>query len=75
MVGICGFEGFDYNMPQTSQNSGTLVLKLTLGPFLTLSVRKGHKLKDWVLGSWLISRVKVDNKNNQHFIYFLKSKL
>ena len=48
MVGICGFEGFDYNMPQTSQNSGTLVLKLTLGPFLTLSVRKGHKLKDWV---------------------------
>ena len=29
---------------------GTLVPKLTLGPFLTLSVRKGHKLKDWVFG-------------------------
>ena len=27
---------------------GTLVPKLTLGPFLTLSVRNGHKLKDWV---------------------------
>jgi len=26
---------------------GTLVLKLTLGPFLTLSIRNGHKLKDW----------------------------
>ena len=26
---------------------GTLVPKLTLGPFLTLSVRNGHKLKDW----------------------------
>ena len=25
----------------------TLVPKLTLGPFLTLSVRNGHKLKDW----------------------------
>jgi len=29
---------------------GTLVPKLTLGPFLTLSVRNGHKLKDWVFG-------------------------
>ena len=28
----------------------TLVPNLTLGPFLTLSVRNGHKLKDWVLG-------------------------
>ena len=27
---------------------GTLVPKLTLGSFLTLSVRNGHKLKDWV---------------------------
>ena len=27
---------------------GTSVPKLTLGPFLTLSVRNGHKLKDWV---------------------------
>ena len=26
---------------------GTLVPKLTLGPFLTLSVRNWHKLKDW----------------------------
>ena len=25
---------------------GTLVPKLTLGPFLTLSVKNGHKLKD-----------------------------
>ena len=25
-----------------------LVPKLTLGPFLTLSVRNGHTLKDWV---------------------------
>ena len=46
---------------------GTLVPKLTLGPFLTLSVRIGHKLKDWVLG--IPARVKVDSKNyNQHFI-------
>ena len=29
---------------------GILVPKLTLGPFLTLNVRNGHKLKDWVLG-------------------------
>ena len=27
---------------------GTLVPKLTLGPFLTLSARKWHKLKDCV---------------------------
>ena len=26
---------------------GTLVPKLTLGPFLTLSVRNGHKINDW----------------------------
>ena len=26
---------------------GTLVPKLTLGPFLTLIGRNGHKLKDW----------------------------
>jgi len=29
---------------------GELVPKLTLGPFLLLSVRNGHKLKDWVFG-------------------------
>ena len=29
---------------------GTYVPKLTLGPFLTLIVRNGHKLKDWVFG-------------------------
>ena len=29
---------------------GTLVPKLTLGPFLILSVRNGNKLKDW--GFW-----------------------
>ena len=29
-------------------NQGTLVPKLSLGPFLKLSVRNGHKLKDWV---------------------------
>ena len=29
---------------------GTLVPKLTLGPFLTLSVKNEHKLKDWVFG-------------------------
>ena len=48
----------------------TLVPKLTLGPFLTLSVRIGHKLKEWVFGiPACISRVKVDSKNyNQHFI-------
>ena len=28
----------------------TLVPKLRIGPFLTLSVRNGHKLKDWVFG-------------------------
>ena len=28
-------------------SQGTLVPKLTLGPFPTLSVRYGHKLKDW----------------------------
>ena len=33
---------------ETKQMQGTLVPKLTLGPFLTLSVRNGHKLKDWV---------------------------
>ena len=32
------------------QIQGTLVSKLTLGPFLTLSVKNGHTLKDWVLG-------------------------
>ena len=49
---------------------GTLVRKLTLGPFLTLSVRNGHKLKDWVFfGALRISRENVDNKNyNQYFI-------
>ena len=30
---------------------GTLVPKLTLGPFLTLNVRNGHKSKDLVFGS------------------------
>ena len=34
---------------------GKLVPKLTLGPFLTLNVINGHKLKDWVLGSRPIS--------------------
>jgi len=29
---------------------GTLVPKITLGPFLTLSVRNGHKLEDWGFG-------------------------
>ena len=29
---------------------GTLVPILTLGLFLTLSVRNGHKFKDWVFG-------------------------
>ena len=29
---------------------GTLVPKLTLGPFKTQSFRNGHKLKDWVFG-------------------------
>ena len=29
------------------QLQGTLVPKLTFGLFLTLSVRIGHKLKDW----------------------------
>ena len=29
------------------QLQGTLVPKLTFGPFLSLSVRNGHKLKDW----------------------------
>ena len=29
---------------------GTLVPKLTLGPFLTLSVRNGHNLNVWVFG-------------------------
>ena len=44
---------------------GTLVSKLTLSPFLTLSVRNGHKLKD----SRPISRVKVNNKYyNKHLI-------
>jgi len=33
---------------ETQQIQGIFVPKLTLGPFLTLSVRNGHKLKDWV---------------------------
>ena len=37
---------------------GTLVPKLKLGSFLTLSVRNGHKLKTGFLGSRPISRVK-----------------
>ena len=77
-----------YSKIQKVQLQGTLIPKLTLGPFLTLSVRNGHKLKDWGLGSRPISRVKVNSKNyNHHFIkhherqqfrilnYFLKSKI
>ena len=42
-------DGLDYriqNIKKKLQIQGTLVPKLTLGPFLTLSVRNGHKLKD-----------------------------
>jgi len=47
----------------------TLVPKLTLGTFLTLSVGNGHKLKDWVFGIPAYIQSKVDNKNfNQYFI-------
>ena len=57
------------NCEEFKKIQGTLVPKLILGPFLTLGVRNGHKLKDWVFGSRSISRVKVENKNyNQHFI-------
>ena len=35
-----------YNCEQNFIIQETLVPKLTLGPFLTLSVRNGHKLKD-----------------------------
>ena len=43
-----------------NQLQGTLVPKLTLGPFITLN---GHKLKDWIFG------IPVHNKNNnQNFI-------
>ena len=46
---------------------GTLIPKRTLGPFITLSVKNGHKLKE-VLGSRPTLRVKDDNNNcNQHF--------
>jgi len=31
---------------------GTLVPKLTLGPFITLSVRNGHKLGFWDPGPY-----------------------
>ena len=51
------------NILTLSKLQGTLVPKLTLGPFLTLSVRNGHKWKDWVLRSQPKLRVKVDNKN------------
>ena len=48
---------------------GALVPKITHGPFLTLSVRNGHKLKTEFLGSQPISKVKVEFKSyNQHYI-------
>ena len=37
-------------VPKLTFYQGTLVPKLTIGLFLTLSVRHGHKLKDWVFG-------------------------
>ena len=47
----------------------TLVPKLTLSPFLTLSVRNGHKFNDWVFRITAHIQSKVDDKNyNQHFI-------
>ena len=51
---------------------GTLVPRQTLGPFLTLSVRNGHKLKNWVFGiPAQIQSLKVNNENyNQHFIKY-----
>ena len=36
-----------FNQKKVLIFQGTLVPKLTLGLFLTLSVRNGHKLKDW----------------------------
>ena len=48
---------------------GTLVPKLTLGPFLTMSVRNGHILKAWVFGIPAHIQSKSRLKNyNQHFI-------
>ena len=48
-----------------------LVLKLTLGPILRLSVRSGNKMKDWIFRIPFPAhiRLKVDSKDyNQHFI-------
>ena len=45
----------------------TLILKL--GPFITLNVRNGHKLIDWVfrIPAHIESKSRKKN-NNQHFI-------
>jgi len=40
----------NWNLVGFETIQGTLVPKQTLGPFLTLSVRHEHKLKDWVFG-------------------------
>jgi len=52
-----------------AQIQGILVPKLTLGPFLTLNVRNGHKLIDWVfrIPAHIESKSRKKN-NNQHFI-------
>ena len=48
---------------------GALVPNLTLGPFLTMSVRNGHILKAWVFGIPAHIQSKSRLKNyNQHFI-------
>ena len=53
---------------------GALIPKQIYCKFLilNLNVRNGHRLIDWLLGSCLTSRVKVDNKKyNQNFILLL----
>jgi len=55
---------------EIQQIQGILVPKLTLGPFLTLSVRNGHILGGWVFRIPAhIESKKVDSINyNQHSI-------
>jgi len=42
--------GLENDQDRLSSNITGVVPKLTLGPFLTLKVRNGHKFEDWVFG-------------------------
>ena len=56
----CNFVSLMCKLISNLKFQGTLVPKLTLGPFLTLNVRNGHKLKDW--GFRIPAHLRVKNR-------------